>query len=299
MNDKYKIIYKDLLALVHYSIDAKIEEEKITKSIEALVDIFQEQPYNDLMLLIYGNSKDNYIYAHIANNVILSIAFATSLKLPRQDIIDVGLCAFGHDFGMTEYLDLFRKPAQLTQEESQSIQNHPLKSAAIFKDHFSERVIEGMLDIHEHVNGKGYPKGKSGTDISFLARIVSICDIYEALTHARNFRTEFTPYTAIKMVIKKKDLVFERKVVKKFVEFMSIYPIGSLVNINTGEKGLVIAATPQFPTRSIVRVLLAEKNEIQFTGKVVDLSADHMLYISGPADPKEEKEVLMSITEHL
>ncbi len=287
--------YRDLTTLVRTSVDGNIDKGKIQAAVEGLVDIFQKEPYNELLLFFYTNSSENYIYGHIANSTILSIAFAVSLGLSREDIVDAGLCAFGHDFGMVEYLELFKKPAQLTSHESRSIQHHPQRSAEIFKPHFPERVVAAILDMHEFVNGKGYPKGKLGAEISPLAKIVSICDIFEALTHARNFRGEFTPYTAIKMIIKKKDIMFDRKVVKKFIEFMSIYPVGNLVRINTGETGMVIASNPRFPTRSIVRVLLNDKNEVKTEEKLVNLSNDPMLYISGPIETKEEKKILNAI----
>ena len=145
--------------------------------------------------------------------------------------------------------------------------------------------------MHECVNGKGYPNGKNSAEISFLVKVVSICDIFEALTHARNFRSEFSPYTAIKMIIKKKDMMFEKKVVKKFVEFMSIYPVGSLVHINTGETGMVVASNPQYPTRSVVHILRDSKQGVNSSGKVINLLNDPMLYISGAVEVQEGKKV--------
>lgn len=292
MNEDKIAIYKSLVSIVKASLHEKIDKDKLMPVLERMADMFDQELYNDLLLLFYSNSKENYLYSHIANNVVLAISFATSLGLPRQDVIDVGLCAFAHDFGMFEYLELFKKPGQLSAEETTRIRQHPQKSAQLFESIVSSRVIDGILDIHECVNGKGYPKGKAGTDISFLSRVVSICDIFEALTHARNFRSEFTPFAAMKMIIKKKDVMFEANVVKKFVEFMSIYPVGSIVKINTGETGLVVAAHAHAPTRSVVRVLLNDKSEIKFTGKVIDLATDPVVYISGIVDPKEEKEIL-------
>jgi len=242
-------------------------------------------------LYFYSSSRENYIYGHIVNNVILSVAFATSLGLGKEEIRDIAYCAFGHDFGMKDYLDFLKKTTTLTPQETQSIHNHPQKSAEIFKPYFSQRVLDGILDMHECVNGQGYPKGKAGVEISFLAKIVSVCDVFEALTHSRAFRGEFSPYEGLKMLILKKDIIFDRKVIKKFVEFMSIYPVGSLVHINTGELGIVTASNPQFPTRSIVRVLMNDKKEALQDGRVINLLNDHLAYIIGPVEPKEEKEL--------
>jgi len=284
-------LYQELTDTVRSSMNEKIDKERIEATIASVINAFEENLYNDLLLYFYTNSRDNYIYGHIVNNVVLSVAFATSLGLSKEEIQDVAFCAFGHDFGMKDYMEFFKKNTTLTSQETQSINEHPQKSADIFKSYFSPRVLEGILDIHECVNGQGYPKGKSGADISALAKIVSLCDVFEALTHTRAFRGEFSPYAAIKMLIMKKDIIFEKKIIKKFVEFISIYPVGSLVRINTGEVGVVIAANPKFPTRSILRVLMNTEKQAQQEGRIINLLNDHLVYINGPVEPDEEKEL--------
>lgn len=284
-------LYQELDQTVRFCMNEKIDNERIERVLGPVVDAFEDNLYNDLLLYFYNSSRDNYIYGHIVNNVILSVAFATSLKLPKQDIQDTALCAFGHDFGMKDYLDYFQKSTTLTEQETQSIHDHPQKSAEIFRPYFPQRVLDAIVDMHECVNGQGYPKGKTGGEISFLAKTVSLCDVFEALTHPRAFRGEFSPYAAIKMLILKKDIIFEKKTVKRFVEFMSIYPIGSLVHINTGEIGIVIAANPQFPTRSVLRVLMNAEKQVQQDGRIINLLNDHLVNISCCVEPKEEKEL--------
>ncbi len=283
--------YQELTDTVRFSMNERIEKERIERAIDSVIIVFEGNPYNELLLYSYNCTRDNYLYGHIVNNVVLSVAFATYLGLSRQDIQDTALCAFGHDFGMKDYLDFFQKSTALTEQETQSIHEHPQKSAEMFKSFFPQRIIDGIMDMHECVNGQGYPNGKVGPEISSIAKIVSLCDVFEALTHPRAFRGEFSPYAAIKMLIMKKDIIFEKKMVKKFVEFMSIYPIGSLVHLNTGEIGIVIAANHQFPTRSILRVLMNTERQAQQDGRVINLLNDQLVYINGPVEPKEEKEL--------
>ncbi len=285
-------LYRNLLGVVRVCVHEKIDQERIDNTIDAIIEVFQPKLYSPLLLYIYTNSEGHYIYSHIANNVILSIAFGQSLGLSKEEIKEVGLCAFGHDFGMVSFLDLAHKPSQLVLEENQTIHYHPIKSAELFTPFFPEKVISGILDIHECVNGKGYPKGKTGADISFLAKVVSVCDVFEALTHPRNYRKAFSPYEAIKMIIKKNDQMFDKRVIKKFVEFMSIYPIGNLVHLNTGEVGMVIMSNPSSPTRSVVRILLNSKHEADYSGKMIDLLKDQMVYINGSVEAKDEKDIL-------
>ena len=282
-------IYQELTDTVRLSLDDGIDKDRIERVLGAVIDIFEADLYNDLLLYFYNSSKDNYIYGHIVNNVILSVAFAKSLGLSRGDIQDIALCAFGHDFGMKSYLDFFQKSAVLTVQETNSIHDHPLKSMEIFKPYFPQRVLDAMGDMHESLNGQGYPKGKTGAEISSLAKIASLGDVFEALTHPRAFRGEFTPYEAIKMIIRKKDILFEKKMLKKFVEFLSIYPVGSFVHLNTGEIGVVIAANAKSPTRCILRVLTNVDKELQENGRIINLLNDQLVYISGVVDPKEKK----------
>jgi HD-GYP domain-containing protein (c-di-GMP phosphodiesterase class II) len=277
---------------VRYSLDKGIKKGEIERTVEMIVNVFLDKPFNELLLYSYTISKDNYLPAHITNNVILSVGFGVSLGLSKSDLMDIGTCAFCHDFGMAEYAHLFQRGVQLNNHEYKMIQQHPRKSADLFKDHFSQRVIDGVLDMHEQVNGNGYPKGKQAPEISFLAKVVSICDVFEALTDGRSYRKGFSPYEAMKIIIKKKDVIFEAKVVKKFVEFMSIYPVGNLVYLNTGEMAIVVGSNRGYPTRAIVRVLLNSKREILRPPLTVNLLDDNMLYISRPVDGKDEEEIL-------
>lgn len=289
---RYKNTYMELFNTVRSCLTGKMNKETIERAVQKVMKEFAENPYNELLLYSYATSQDNYLSAHITNDVILSIGFAVSLGLPERDVMDIGLCAFGHDFGMLEYVNLFQKTIKLTDQENSLIQQHPKKSAEIFKPFFSDRVINGILDIHEQVNGSGYPSRKLGAEISFLGKAVALCDAFEALTHPRKYRKAFSPYEAIKMIIRQKDIIFDAKILTKFLDFISIYPVGSLVYLNTGETAMVVGANHGKPTKSVVRVLLNLKREVDRSGKTVNLLEDQMLYIRGCVEPKEEGEIL-------
>lgn len=288
----YKGLYTELHSTARFSLTTNIKKERIEQEIKKIVEAFREYPYNELLLLSYTSSKDDYLPVHITNDVILSVGFAVHLGLSSADALDVGVTAFCHDFGMAEYLGLFQKTVKFTDEENIMIQQHSKKSADIFKDIFPEKIIHAILDIHEQANGKGYPQGKTSIEISTIGKIVAICDAFEALTHPRKYRKAFTPYEAIKMIIKQKDIIFDPKILKKFVNYLSIYPIGSLVYLNTGETAVVVGANANKPTRSIVQILLNIKREVDHARKVINLLEDSMLYIRGCVESKEEAEIL-------
>ncbi|OGX25587.1 MAG: hypothetical protein A2Y03_04240 [Omnitrophica WOR_2 bacterium GWF2_38_59] len=289
---KLKDLYLEFFEIVTISMSQGIDKNKVESLLLIIIKTFKLHISNNLLLYSYSVSKQNYIVSHIVNNTILAISFGCWLNLSDNDLLDVGLCAFCHDLGMKEYTNLFQRGHQLTDEENQLIKKHPQKSIDIIKNLFPERIINAVLDVHENEDGSGYPNRKMGAEISYIAKIVSICDIYEALTHPRNFRNEFSPYEAIKMIIKKKGAFFDETILKKFVNFLSIYPIGSLIYLNTGETAIVIGSNRGYPTRSIVKILLNANREAEKEEKFINLLDDKMVYICGPVEPKGVKEIL-------
>jgi len=285
-------IYTGLFEVASTSLSKEINKERIVKAITGVVKVFEDDLYNDLLLYFYNSSKDNYIISHIINNVILAVGFGVSVGLSKEDLMDLGICAFCHDFGMVEYTQFFQKGHQLTEEENRMVQRHTRESVQKFEGIFSDKVLNAIMDVHENVNGRGYPKGKTGVEISFLAKMTAICDVFEALTHARNFRREFTAYEAIKLIIKQRNKVFDARVVKRFIEFMSIYPVGGLVMLNTGETGIVIGSNRNSPTKPIVRILLNAKNEAEMSSRVINFMEETMVYVVHPLDTKAEREIL-------
>jgi len=278
---KNKEIYLNLhnVAGEALSDNSLLRKEKIIDVLSPIIEAFQEDLYNEFLLFFYTQAREHYLTTHITNNVILALGFSQSLSLSQEDIMDVGLCAFGHDFGMAEYLPLFQKTEELKEEEARMIKNHTKKSAEIFQSIFSERVIAGILDVHEQIDGAGYPTGKPGVEISSLAKIVCICDVFESLTHVRNFRSAINPYEAIKFIIEKKNHVFDGSVINRFVDFLSIYPVGTLVLLNTNEVGIIIGSNDGYPTRCITKVLLDARRQSDQTGKIYNLRENKMVYI--------------------
>lgn len=287
----YTGIYQELYGVTKTTLGMNIDNDRIHKVIDSVVHVFMKDLYNPLLQYFYLSSEENYLLSHITNNVILAVAFGASVNLSEENLHGLGLCAFCHDFGMREYTHLFQKNKRLSVQENRMIQDHPMKSAEMFKDYFPDEVISSILDVHEQVDGRG-PKRKRGSEINLLARMTAICDVYEALTHSRNSRKRIVPYDAMKLIIKQKDKIFDEKGVKRFLDFIAIYPVGSLVYLNTGEIGIVIAGNYGHPTRSVVRVLLTTNQEVDQTGKYFDLLKDTMVYVSGCVPLAEEEEML-------
>jgi HD-GYP domain-containing protein (c-di-GMP phosphodiesterase class II) len=284
-------LYRELYAAVRFTMDGAIHREKIVAVVEKVADVFMLKPHNELLLIAYTFSKKNYLAAHMANDVILTVGFAVSLGYGRADVVDLGVCAFTHDLGMTGFDALARKAQQLTEQEIEDIKHHPLIAADLVRPIFSEKISSVLMDVHERQNGQGYPRGIPGSQIHMWAKIIAVCDTFEALTHPRVFRAPYSPYEAIKIIIKKKDVFFDDVIVKRFIDYLSIYPVGMLVYLNTGEMALVTGSNPGSPTRPVVRVLVNERREVEDLPRSVDLSEQNFMYITGVVEPDKEKEI--------
>ncbi|MBF0330297.1 MAG: HD domain-containing protein [Candidatus Omnitrophica bacterium] len=285
-------LYRELHASVAFTLSGTVHREKIMAVVTKVADTFQARPYNELLLMTYSFSRKNYLTAHIANDVILTVAFASSLGYERPDIIQLGLCAFAHDLGMLGFESIAKKDQRLNDQEVDDIKRHPMIAAGIVRPVFSEKIATVVSDIHERENGQGYPRGIPGAQIHIWAKIISVCDTFEALTHPRVFRAPYSPYEAMKIIIKKKDLFFNDMVVRRFIDFMSIYPVGMLVYLNTGEMALVTGSNHGSPTRPVIQVLVNANREVEEIPPVINLAQQNFVYISGVVDPEKEKEVL-------
>ena len=286
-----KDLYYELYAAAKFAMGGVIHRDKIVLVVEKVAGVFAERSYNELLLISYTFSRRNYLAAHIANDVILTIGFAQSLGYERPDIIDLGICAFTHDLGMAGFDALARKDQQLTSQEIEDVKRHPLISAELIRPVFSEKIAAVVMDIHERQNGQGYPQGIPGSQIHVWAKIIAVCDTFEALTHPRVFRAPYSPYEAMKIIIKKKDIFFEDSIVKRFIDFISIYPVGMLVYLNTGEMAMVTGSNAGSPTRPVVQVLINERREVEDLPRGINLAEQNFVYITGVVEPEKEKEV--------
>ena len=126
-----KDLYYELYAAAKFAMGGVIHRDKIVLVVEKVAGVFAARSYNELLLISYTFSRRNYLAAHIANDVILTIGFAQSLGYERPDIIDLGICAFTHDLGMAGFDALARKDQQLTSQEIEDVKRHPLISAEL------------------------------------------------------------------------------------------------------------------------------------------------------------------------
>jgi putative nucleotidyltransferase with HDIG domain len=197
-----------------------------------------------------------------------------SLGYNESQLKDIGLGAILHDIGKTKIdYKIINKAGALTEEELMIIRKHPIYGAELLKKSYtiSENVIDIVEQHHERVDGRGYPNGLKGTEINKFASLVSVCDVYDAVTNDRSYRKKLKPNESYELILSGSGSAFEDEVVKKFKETFSVYPLGCCLRLSNGIEGYVIKQNKNFPDRPIIRVLYDSETKKPITFYEIDL----------------------------
>jgi uncharacterized domain HDIG len=216
---------------------------------------------------------DDCTYNHSLGVSVLSIAIGLSLGLDKNDLYELGLCALLHDIGkMAVPIEIISKPGKLTPEEFDIVKQHPAKGAEFLYSHnlANRRICAGVLSHHEKYDGSGYPNGLSGKRIPLFGRIISIADVYDALTSERPYRKPSSPSEAIEYIMGCGN-AFDISLVKAFLKKVSPYPIGSCVKLSNEQIAVVVKQNEFHPLRPVIRMLnrpnvaldLAKRRDLQ------------------------------------
>lgn len=276
-----------------------LDTKSVILFVEQLIERLRKEDGNLIKLLNIINTE-NYLYSHILNVCILSIIIGLGLGYDRQKLIDIGTGAFLHDLGLIRLKDIILKPYKLSPEEYEEVKKHPIYTAQILEE--AKYVIEAAKDIalyhHERMNGMGYPKGLKGPEIQEWIKIISVSDTFEALTHDRTYRIAVSPYNAMKLIRDESGKLFDANIVKILMERISVYPIGSLVKLNTQEIAQVLKVEGGFPR--LIEILHDSSGNRLDKIRLVDLFEYPNLYIEKGLTKKEVyKESDNSLTSNI
>lgn len=216
-----------------------------------------------------------YTYKHSVNVAILSILTARAMNYSKEDIRNIALGAFLHDIGkMCNDQSIINKAGQLTQSERKEIEKHPQLGYNLVKAiqplPFTAKNI--ILMHHEKLDGSGYPLGLKGIEIPEYVRIVTVCDMYDAMTADRVYRGKMPIYTALEILMTDAVFKLDRKVYRYMTENICIYPPGSGVILSDGRVGIVSFYRASNPSRPHVRVIDIENDIIDM--KVIDINLE-------------------------
>ena len=258
----------------------KVDGRQIRKIVKSFVKTFITDR-NILLNLSTTRRKDSiYIYSHSLNVCLLSINIAASAGYNREQVIEIGMGALLYDVGMLLISkEIFSKKERLSKDEWFDIQKHPILGLHLLEraSRLPESIPYIAYQSHERENSTGYPKQRDKRLIHCFSKIIQIADIFIALSSPRSYREEYMPYKAMETIIKmtKRGLI-SGEFVKSFLTYISLFPVGSLVELNDKKIGKVIKANTTSFAKPVVSVITNEKGEILPLSDIfqIDLSED-------------------------
>ena len=230
-----------------------------------------------LIGLVRLKTKNDYTYMHSVAVCALMVALARQLGMTESAVKEAGLAGLLHDIGkMAVPGGILEKPGSLTDDEFRVIKLHPESGHRILTE--GNGVPHAALDVvlhhHEKMDGSGYPHGLANEQISRLARMCAICDVYDALTSNRSYKAGWCPNKAIRQMASWKGH-FDPVIFQAFVKSVGIYPVGTLVRLESGRLGVVMQQRENSLLQPQVKIFFSTKSMTHIAPEVLDLGVKH------------------------
>ncbi len=202
-------------------------------------------------------SLKDYDFVHPVQVTGLALLMGRKLGMKEPDLLKLGIASMIQNVGYVALpAGMLSEPDILDTMAKHEVQQHCQYGYQILKDHakLDPAVSTAVMHHHEYWNGEGYPHGLKGEAISVFSRIISISDVYYALVSRRPYRQCFLPHEAVEFIMAFSGEMFQPELVQLFTKLVPLYPTGVMVNLNTGERGIVSNANLGFVGRPIIRI---------------------------------------------
>tara|TARA_R100000322_G_scaffold170026_1_gene143908 strand:+ start:294 stop:1502 length:1209 start_codon:yes stop_codon:yes gene_type:complete len=248
---------------------------------------------NALSCLGRIREKDNYLLEHSVNLSVLMSLFGNYRNLPADVLHQTVVGALLHDLGkILTPDDILHKPGRLTAEEFEVMKLHARHSRDILAstEGIGEIAVITAAQHHEKLDGSGYPEGLKGEEITEYGRMVAITDVYDAITSDRVYHKGMTPSQGLKKLLEWSGDHLDPELVKQFIRCIGLYPVGSLVLLESGRLGVVVETNDQDQRLPVVRVMYHTRFRLPITVETIDLSrAGNQDRIIRAVDPEDYK----------
>jgi len=176
---------------------------------------------------------------------------------------------------------IFEKTKRLTAAELAEIQKHPGTGRDLLKtyDAIDPEISRAVYEHHERESRQGYPEGIGNGEICEYAKIIGICDSYEAMTHNRPHKKAMEQYVSVLELAGTKDMLFDPRIVKVFLDVITVYPIGCYVRLNNNAIGVVVSTNTGNPFRPVVRIVRDGQGKRPIGEQTYDLMQTSILNI--------------------
>ncbi|HOR31519.1 MAG TPA: HD domain-containing protein [Syntrophales bacterium] len=233
----------------------------------------------------FGNEED-YTASHSINTMIYALKIALRLEYAPEDLEALGLAALLHDVGMFAVPDsILLKPEPLSPGEAEAVRRHPEAGRDTLAPWSGEMpwLAQTAFEHHELEDGSGYPRGIRGEQISEFAKIVGLASTYEAMTHDRPHRR----CVSVRELIDTKNRSFSPRVMRAFLEQISLYPVGSFVRLNNRTLGRVIRTHAGQPLRPVMQIMEDADGNRVAEDRTVNLLGNPILWVTGAVSEEE------------
>lgn len=288
---------KEIVHAAH--LDKTINMRKMNTTVQTLVDNILEDR-DAFMGLTSIKMYDEYTFAHSVNTSILAVSLGTFLSFEKPQVAALGVAGLLHDIGKVSLpLEIINKPGKLSEEEWEVIKRHPIEGALILSDvpGVTKLAMVAAFEHHQHGDVRGYPRIDETLKQHPFSQIVSMADAYDAITAARVYYSVRTPPDqAIRILLRQRGIDFHPVLVKTFVKMIGIFPIGTVLKLDTEEIGLVLHQTQDLFRPRVLLLRTFDGTEIE---EVSLLEMERGKYKRSPVAAVDANSLKINVNQYL
>ena len=275
-------ILEDIARDIHK--DKVLDVQKVNDAIGGMVESVVRNP-NALMWLSQLKRRDNYAYGHAIDVSIYMIAFGRHLGFPREQLHYLGISGLLQDVGKIKLPEaLLNKTGMLSKPELEHLHTHVEYSLEILRNtsDIPFDVFDTVANHHERYDGSGYPRGLKGAEIGMFGAMAGIVDCFQALISARPYASPISAHQAMQDLYGWRDKFFSGALVEQFIQCLGIFPVGTLVELNTGDVAVVVSQNKVRKLKPQVLLILDPEKKRYPSPALLDLITDPVAYDDQP-----------------
>ncbi len=289
-----KKIHHDLDEIISGMMDdiyagKTIQILSLKHSISPMIESMTRNP-DALMWVAMIRKRDDYLYNHSLNASMLAVTMGRQIGLSMDELHDLAMGAILFDVGKMKLpKELLKKPGEFSKQELLVTRKHVQFGLDILSN--TQDINHNILDMvkyhHERHNGSGYPHRLQGTEIPLFARIAAVVDCYDAITSIRPYAKPISAYEAIQKLYEWRDIDFQSEIVEQFIQAIGLYPTGTLVEMTSGQVGVILAQNRVRRLKPRIMLLLNENKQSYEAYPVLDLIKDQVDMNGNPLGIKQ------------
>jgi len=254
----------------------KLELRSLRQAVGSMIASIIRNP-DAFFWLARLKDRDSYAYAHCVDSSSLAVAFGRHLGFSRPDLENLAVGTLLFDIGKLQLPEaLLKKPGRLTEKEFALIRRHVefgVRTASEMKG-TNREIVTIVLHHHERYDGRGYPRGVAGQQIPVNGRIAALVDCYDAITSERSYSHAMSAHDAVRLIYEWRDKDFQAEMVEQFIQCIGVFPAGTVVELSTGEVGIVLAQNRVRRLRPKIMLVL-DKDKVAYDfSPTIDLIED-------------------------